>query len=210
MRNSLRIRFACGVLLLSVLLSACGDNSESADEAKPKSGCDYVVSENAAKKATLPETKPATVEAMTIATSYGDIAVTFDADNAPCTVNSFVSLAQQGYFDGTRCHRLVPGFVLQCGDPSASGMGGPGYRFADELTGDETYTTGTLAMANAGPGTNGSQFFIVLADVDLPPNYTVFGQVDARGMTVAHEIEAAGVLSNSETPVKDVLITSVS
>src|SRR5690606_21777336 len=98
----------------------------------------------------------------TIRTSAGDLAVSLDADAAPCTVNSFLSLAQQGYFDETPCHRLTTSgiFVLQCGDPTGTGTGGPGYEFPDELTGSETYPAGTLAMANAGPDTNGSQFFV--------------------------------------------------
>lgn len=146
----------------------------------------------------------------TIKTSVGDLNAVLDRSKVPCTVNSFVSLAEQGYFDGTKCHRLVPGFVLQCGDPSATGMGGPGYRFDDELSGDETYPTGTLAMANAGPDTNGSQFFIVLADADLPPSYTVFGSVDDAGMKVAHAIEKDGNAADGVNPAEDVVIESVS
>jgi peptidyl-prolyl cis-trans isomerase B (cyclophilin B) len=91
-----------------------------------------------------------------------------------------VSLADQGYFDDTQCHRMTTEgiYVLQCGDPTASGRGGPGYSFADELSGEETYGAGTLAMANAGPNTNGSQFFIVYDETPLSPDYTVFGSVD--------------------------------
>jgi peptidyl-prolyl cis-trans isomerase B (cyclophilin B) len=123
----------------------------------------------------------------------GDVTLTMDRSKAPCTVNSFESLADQGYFDDTSCHRLAPDFVLQCGDPTATGRGGPGYRYADELTGTETYPYGTLAMANAGPNTNGSQFFIIIADgVRLAPSYTVFGSVDAAGMQVIEAIAAQG------------------
>ena len=131
--------------------------------------------------------------ATTISTSIGDLAVTLDADATPCTVNSFLSLAKQGYFDGTTCHRLTTAgiFVLQCGDPTATGTGGPGYSFPDELSGKETYEAGTLAMANAGPDTNGSQFFIVYADTQLPPAYTVFGHLDeASTKTVADAAKA--------------------
>jgi peptidyl-prolyl cis-trans isomerase B (cyclophilin B) len=133
---------------------------------------------------------PATVE-----TSAGNIDLTLDADAAPCTVNSFVSLAEQGYFDDTECHRLTEGgglSVLQCGDPTASGSGGPGYSFDDELTEEETYLAGTLAMANAGPDTNGSQFFMVYADSQLPPLYTVFGTIGDDGLAVLEEVAAAG------------------
>lgn len=146
--------------------------------------------------------------AATIATSVGDLAVTLDADATPCTVNSFLSLAEQGYFDDTSCHRLtVRGiYVLQCGDPTASGTGGPGYSFPDELTGSETYGAGTLAMANSGPDTNGSQFFVVYAPTDLPPNYTVFGQLDETSTHIVAEIAEAGTESGGpdgapKTPV---------
>ena len=150
----------------------------------------------------------------TIATSAGDLTVTLDADSAPCTVNSFLSLADQGYFDGTTCHRLTTAgiFVLQCGDPTASGRGGPGYSFPDELSGSETYDAGTLAMANAGPDTNGSQFFIVYADTSLPPAYTVFGQLDEASTAVVAGIAAEGTASGGPDgqPKSPVTIESVS
>ena len=131
---------------------------------------------------------------VTIKTNAGEIPATLDADATPCTVNSFVSLADQGYFDDTTCHRLTTQgiYVLQCGDPTATGSGGPGYSFEDELSGDETYEAGTLAMANAGPDTNGSQFFIVYDDSQLPPSYAVFGHVDDDGLAVVKEIAAKG------------------
>jgi peptidyl-prolyl cis-trans isomerase B (cyclophilin B) len=123
----------------------------------------------------------------------GDVTLVMDRTNAPCAINSFESLVEQGYFDDTSCHRLAPGFVLQCGDPTATSRGGPGYSYADELTGKETYLYGTLAMANAGPNTNGSQFFIVIADdAGLPPSYTVLGSVDTDGMQVVEAIAAQG------------------
>ncbi len=127
--------------------------------------------------------------------SAGDINVDLDAGATPCTVNSFLSLAEQGYFDGTDCHRLTTQgiWVLQCGDPTGTGSGGPGYAFDDELTGAETYPAGTLAMANAGPGTNGSQFFLVYEDsLGLPPDYTVFGTISPEGLKVVQEIGAKG------------------
>ena len=129
-----------------------------------------------------------------VESNAGEIPATLDADATPCTVNSFVSLADQGYFDGTTCHRLTTQgiYVLQCGDPTASGQGGPGYSFEDELSGKETYDAGTLAMANAGPDTNGSQFFIVYEDSQLPPSYAVFGHVDDAGLKVVREIAEKG------------------
>ncbi|MFC6344959.1 peptidylprolyl isomerase, partial [Nocardioides hankookensis] len=140
--------------------------------------------------------------AATIATSAGDIKAELDADAAPCTVHSFVSLAKQGYFDATSCHRLTTAgiLVLQCGDPTGTGSGGPGYTFDDELDampkadadGTIAYPAGTLAMANAGPSTNGSQFFIVYGDTRLPPAYTIFGQVDDAGVALVQKVADAG------------------
>lgn len=184
------------LLLLAAMLSACTMPAAPA----PLTGvtCKYEATADAAKDVGLP---PATGVANTGTLGYtlqlnGDkIPVNLDRVNAPCTVNSFVSVAGQGYFDGTACHRLVDAnqlFVLQCGDPTGTGSGGPGYEFADELSGKETYPAGTLAMANAGPGTNGSQFFIVYGDSQLSPAYTVFGHTGAAGIKVLSAIAAGG------------------
>lgn len=142
-----------------------------------------------------------------------DLAVTLHAGTAPCTVNSFAHLAGSGYFDKTACHRLTTEgiFVLQCGDPTGTGMGTPGYSFDDELAGSETYPAGTLAMANAGPNTNGSQFFIVYAATQLPPSYTVFGTVDPAGVAAVSAIAKKGTDSGQSdgAPKETVEITSV-
>jgi len=118
----------------------------------------------------------------TVTIDFGDAKVeaTLDREAAPCTVHSFENLAAQGYYDGSECHRLSTTgiFILQCGDPTGTGGGGPGYTFDDELAQTKQYPAGTLAMANAGPNTNGSQFFFVFEDTPLPPNYTVFGHLD--------------------------------
>jgi peptidyl-prolyl cis-trans isomerase B (cyclophilin B) len=227
MRSRL-LAVAASVVMVS-LLAGCGGSDEdepsaasTSSAAAPESGetdpgagatageCAYEKTGDASKDADLPPATPVSVDSLTIATNRGEIKATLTPDTAPCTVSSFASLAKQGYFDGTKCHRLVAGFVLQCGDPSATGTGGPGYSFADELKGDETYPAGTLAMANAGPDTNGSQFFIVLADADLPPSYTVFGTVDAAGLKVAQQIEAEGNGADGVAPAKDVILESVS
>lgn len=123
-----------------------------------------------------------------IQTNKGTFEVELFPEDAPITVNNFVCLAEDGYFDGTPFHRIVKGFVIQGGDPTGTGSGGPGYKFADEpVTRD--YERGTLAMANAGPNTNGSQFFVVLDDLrgKLPKNYTIFGRV-TEGMDVVDAI----------------------
>ena len=186
---------------------SAGDTSGSSETAAPRThapqpdnldgaSCQYQPAGEPTKAANPPAPTAAftgTVD-VELETSVGDIGGTLDAAAAPCTVNSFTSLASQGYFDDTPCHRLTTSgiFVLQCGDPSGLGTGGPGYAFADELTGAETYPAGTLAMANAGPNTNGSQFFIVYEETPLPPSYTVFGSIDPDGLAVVTEIAAAG------------------
>jgi len=128
-----------------------------------------------------------------IRTSCGTIVVELLADQAPETVNSFVFLAQEGYFDGQRIHRLDTSIdVIQGGDPTGTGTGGPGYSIPDELTGDESYGPGVLAMANAGPDTGGSQFFLITGDaghnLDASPAYTIFGTV-VEGLDVAKQIQ---------------------
>jgi len=124
----------------------------------------------------------------TIKTNFGDIVVQLFPKDAPLAVNNFVFLARQGFYDGVKFHRVVKGFVIQSGDPTGTGTGGPGYRFADEKV-TRDYVAGILAMANAGSNTNGSQFFITLADLRarLPKDYTIFGQVTG-GFDVALKI----------------------
>ena len=143
-----------------------------------------------------------------IKTSAGPISVELYSAEAPATVNSFLFLAQQGFYDGTIIHRVVPGFVVQMGDPTGTGAGGPGYRFDDELDSARThgYVRGTVAMANAGPNTNGSQFFICLEDVPLPPAYAVFGRV-TEGMDAVDAI--AALPTRGETPAQTVFVESV-
>ncbi|MGA8296841.1 MAG: peptidylprolyl isomerase, partial [Acidimicrobiales bacterium] len=128
-----------------------------------------------------------------MATSKGTMRFSLDPINAPTTVNSFVFLARYHYFDGIVFHRVIPGFVAQGGDPTGSGSGGPGYRFDDELPKPGRYEVGSLAMANAGPNTNGSQFFIISGPqgVSLPPLYSLFGQA-VSGLEVISAIDAVG------------------
>ncbi len=132
-------------------------------------------------------------------TSCGDVTIELVPDVAPATVNSFVYLAEQGYFDGTVSHRIFAGFVVQMGDPTATGRGSPGYRIVDELPApDFTYVTGVVAMANGGPNSGGSQFFIMLGDSSLPPDYTVFGFV-VDGLDVLDRIATVPVAANPNT-----------
>lgn len=147
-----------------------------------------------------------------VVTNFGDITIELDARRAPLAVNSFVTLARYRYFDGTQCHRAIPGFVVQCGDPTATGSGGPGYRFADELPAAGEYEIGSIAMANAGPDTNGSQFFIVTGPngAALPPQYTLFGTVVAGLDTTVAELDAvANPTNNGVPPLAEIIIESV-
>ena len=203
-------------------LAGCSDDSsETARDTAPSREatgqvCTYTSDgSQPAKEVDLPP-EDATVSGdvpVVVKSNAGDIPATLDADATPCTVNSFVSLADQGYFDGTTCHRLTTQriYVLQCGDPTASGAGGPGYTFEDELSGKETYEAGTLAMANAGANTNGSQFFIVYEDSQLPPSYAVFGHVDDAGLKVVREIAEKGTKTGAPDgpPKEPVEIESV-
>jgi peptidyl-prolyl cis-trans isomerase B (cyclophilin B) len=223
---------------------ATPSDSTSSSTTSPSTGaggavrCSYPSNGNVAAKEVKAPPATATVTAptkATIATNRGDIGVVLEADQAPCTVNSFLSLADQGYFDDTPCHRLTTAgiFVLQCGDPTGSGAGTPGYSFPDELVTDDprlqpcrsedtsmgkqdicTYPAGTLAMANSGKDTNGSQFFLVYRDTPLPNAYTVFGRMDARGLKVVQQVAKAGISNESQAqgdgpPELPVPITSV-
>nr|WP_256991168.1 peptidylprolyl isomerase [Rhodococcus sp. 06-235-1A] len=190
--------------------------------------CAYPAESPAAKEVNPPPTENVDVYGtvnVALTTNQGPIDIVLDRTQAPCTVNSVVGLAQQGYFDGSPCHRLTtsPGLeVLQCGDPSGSGRGGPGYSFANEYpttayADDPTqaqnpvvYPRGTLAMANAGPDTNGSQFFLVYADSVLPPQYTVFGTISESGLATLDAIAAGGVTGGSEdgAPANPVIVES--
>lgn len=144
-------------------------------------------------------------------TDAGDITIELNAGSTPVTVNNFVSLAKKGFYDNTVFHRVIKGFMIQGGDPKGDGTGGPGYRFDDEPFEGE-YSRGTVAMANAGPNTNGSQFFIMHADFDLPKNYVIFGKVTS-GMEVVDAIASAPVRANSfgeeSTPVTPVKVLTV-
>jgi peptidylprolyl isomerase len=144
-----------------------------------------------------------------IDTSIGSMTVALDAAAAPATVNNFVFLARYHYYDGVIFHRIIRGFMCQGGDPTGTGRGGPGYKFADELPKPGRYEIGSLAMANAGPNTNGSQFFIVSgpSGVGLPPQYSLFGKV-VKGLDVVAAMEGVDT-DRGDRPKKDVVINSV-
>ena len=149
--------------------------------------------------------------AATFETNHGSFEISLFPKEAPNTVNNFVYLARAGFYDDTTFHRIVSGFVIQGGDPEGTGRGGPGYRFNDEPV-TRQYSRGMVAMANAGPNTNGSQFFVCLQNVGLPPAYTIFGEVTS-GMEVVDKIGAVETRnsgsSEKSTPVEAVKVSSV-
>jgi peptidyl-prolyl cis-trans isomerase B (cyclophilin B) len=160
--------------------------------------CVYTKSGTAARKVNLPPAKAdrATNYQATIATNRGNIVINLLSSKAPCTVNSFVSLADQDYFNNTHCHRLTTApsgiYVLQCGDPTGTGTGGPGYVFNSENLKGATYPAGTVAMANTGqPDSNGSQFFLVYKNTPLPADYTPFGTI-VSGLNIIQNVAKAG------------------
>ncbi|HEX9762887.1 MAG TPA: peptidylprolyl isomerase [Acidimicrobiia bacterium] len=140
-------------------------------------------------------------------TNHGEIMIEFDPARSPTTVNNFVFLAREGFYDGVVFHRVISGFMIQGGDPTGTGRGGPGYRFRDEIEGSASYRRGTVAMANAGPHTNGSQFFICHTDVGLPHSYTIFGRVTS-GLETVDSIATSSTDSN-DRPFDEVVINSV-
>jgi peptidyl-prolyl cis-trans isomerase B (cyclophilin B) len=211
--------------------AAPGDLPPFVAPANLGANCQYPATQDKASKPNKPPrtgkvpTDPAQVSA-SMSTNQGNLGLQLDNAKSPCTVNSFASLAQQGYFNDTPCHRLTtsPGLaVLQCGDPTGQGTGGPGYQFDNEYPTNQfqpddpklqqpvKYPRGTLAMANAGPGTNGSQFFLVYKDSELPPNYTVFGTIDQTGLATLDKIAAAGTADGGQDgkPKDDVTIKSI-
>ena len=149
---------------------------------------------------------------VTIETNYGKIVFETYTDDAPNTVNNFVTLANKKFYDGLTFHRVIPGFMIQGGDPNGNGTGGPGYKFADELSPETAsyktgYKKGVVAMANSGPNTNGSQFFIMTADYPLPNSYTIFGKV-VSGQDVVDKIANVKTGAN-DMPVMPVVMKTV-
>lgn len=155
---------------------------------------------------------PAKKYIATVETNLGTYTAELDPSIAPGTVNNFVTLARYHYFDDVKCHRAIPGFMVQCGDPTGTGSGDPGYSFADELPAAGEYKLGSLVMANAGPDTNGSQFFVITGEqgVGLPPQYALFGQVtEGLDTTVKAMDEAGNPADNGVPPLKEIKILSV-
>ena len=198
--------------------ASAGATASAAPVAEPAKSCTYTTSGTPARKVGQPPAKPdwrASYQA-TIRTNRGDVVIDLLNSKATCTVNSFVYLAAKDYFSNTICHRLTtssPLYVLQCGDPTGTGTGVPGYEFASENLAGAKYTAGTLAMANTGqPDSNGSQFFIVYKNSTLAPSYTPFGTV-VKGLGIIQNVAKAGIVSASAPgdghPKEKVVIESV-
>jgi peptidyl-prolyl cis-trans isomerase B (cyclophilin B) len=207
------IRPVIAALLLMPALSSCG--SDKTSDTADADACVYSKDgQQASRDVKLPPAVPDHdgKVAVTMKTTVGDLHLSLDAKDKPCTVNSFLSLAEQDYYDKTPCHRMgatAPYFFLQCGDPTGSGYGGPGYTVPDELTGKETYTAGTIAMARtSAPNSGGSQFFLVYGDSSWNPDYATFGTFDSSSIRILQGVGAKGT-DATEHPNEPVEITDI-
>ncbi len=192
------------VVVAGLLIAGLGSKSKSTSAAGSSSAapdsCTFskdATSNTGGKNVGTPPSKVQTTgtSRLTMTTNLGAMGLTLDHAQAPCATASMVYLAQQKFFDNTPCHRETSSDglkVLQCGDPTGTGSGGPGYQYPTHVTGKETYKRGTIAMANSGQGSDGSQFFLVYGDSQLPPNYTVIGTIDDAGLKVLDAIAANG------------------
>ncbi len=203
-------------IIVLILLISCGGSTETSNETTVTTTAETTTTlgENMDKTYTQPHemtiNKSKSYTAI-IKTSLGDMKVEFFTNDAPMTVNNFINLAQDGYYDGVIFHRVISDFMIQGGDPSGTGHGDygkyPGYQFQDELNNQIPYSKGILAMANSGPNTNGSQFFIMHVDYPLPYNYTIFGKV-VEGLDVI-DIIATVETGAGDKPTSDVIIETV-
>ncbi len=203
-------------IFMVLLIGFLGLNKKQ--ESKPKEGKtegvqEIVINEPVKKEDSVPNIIVSQEKKYTalIKTDVGLVKIDLFADKTPITVNNFVSLSRKGFYNGTVFHRIIKGFMIQGGDPEGNGTGGPGYKFDDEPFEGE-YERGIIAMANAGPNTNGSQFFIMHQDYALPKNYVIFGKV-TEGIEIvdliANSPVEAGLSGENSTPIKPTIIESV-
>ena len=199
---------AAAALITAPVLAGCGSSDSTSTSAATAAADRAAAAKSWSSPPPMAIDEKATYTAV-MRTSEGNISIALDPKQAPKTVNNFVFLAKEGFYDGLTFHRVIPDFVIQGGDPDGNGTGGPGYSFADELPKAGAYKLGSVAMANSGPDTNGSQFFIITGQqgVQLPPNYSLFGQV-TKGLDVAEKISTMAA-PGTETPEPPVTIEKV-
>ena len=199
---------AAAALITAPVLAGCG-SSDSTSTSAATAGADRAAAAKSWSSAPPMAIDENATYTAVLRTSEGNISIALDPKQAPTTVNNFVFLSKEGFYDGLTFHRVIPDFVIQGGDPDGNGTGGPGYSFADELPKAGAYKLGSVAMANSGPNTNGSQFFIITGQqgVQLPPNYSLFGQV-TKGLDVAEKISTMAA-PGTETPDPPVTIEKV-
>jgi cyclophilin family peptidyl-prolyl cis-trans isomerase len=202
----LLITAAAAALIAAPVLAGCGSSDSASSTAAADTAASGAKTWSAPPKMSIDVNAAYTAD---LTTSEGDIQIALDPKQAPKTVNNFVFLAKQGFYDGVTFHRVIPDFVIQGGDPQGTGQGGPGYQFEDELPKAGAYKVGSVAMANAGPNTNGSQFFIIVGaqGAALPPAYSLFGKV-TQGQDVADKISTMAA-PGTETPDPPVTIEKV-
>lgn len=187
----------CSLGMIVLFGAGCVGTADKEPVAEQTVNFDEIEGEEETSMTGFPGILPAeeiTNKVIRLKTTKGDILFELYGETAPKTVSNFVALTQKGFYNGLTFHRREEGFVIQGGDPSGNGTGGPGYTFEDELTDGYTYDRGVVAMANRGPDTNGSQFFIMLADYPLPKQYTIFGRV-IQGLEVVDQIQVGDVMS---------------